>query len=154
MSIYHESKGSPILKAVIAILLGVLVYVVYEPYQIREKEDRYRRESRARLINIRNAQLQHISEKGLYAPSIDSLVAYIKDRISAGALSGQNFQPLTTGPFVPESLLHTPGSLRPYQVTSVDTTIIKKYVVIDPDGFGRIGSLTDDARVNKASWED
>jgi hypothetical protein len=36
----------------------------------------------------------------------------------------------------------------------VDTTVIKKYVVEDPDGYGSIGSLTDDSRVNKASWEE
>lgn len=154
MSVYSQAKGSPILKAVIAVLFGVLIYVLYEPYQIREQEERNKKESRARLVNIRAAQLMYITEHGKYAPSIDSLVIYVKSKIAAGTIPPDTFRPLTFSAFDPDSLLRTPGSQRPYYLTSVDTTVIKKYVVEDPDGYGAIGSLTDDSRVNKASWEE
>ncbi len=154
MSVYHQSKGSPILKAVIVLLFGVLIYVLYEPYKIREEEETNKRESRARLTNIRAAQLLYITEHGKYAPSIDSLVVYVKGRMAAGTVPEGTFTPLTMSPFDPDSLLRSPGSWRPYAVTSVDTTVIKKYLAEDPDGYGSIGSLTDDSRVNKASWEE
>lgn len=154
MSIYHESKGSPILKAIIVVLLGVLVYVLYEPYQIRQREEMFKKESRLRMMNIRAAQLAYISEYGRYCSSLDSLVAFIKERLQDGKLDPSVFKPLTHGTFEPDSLLHSPKSLKPYSLQTIETTVIKKYLLEDPDGYGSIGSLTDDTRVNKASWEE
>ena len=151
MSVYHEAQGSPILKGVIVVLFGILLYVLYEPYQVREQEEAYKHESRARMLNIRQGQLLHIGAFGRYASSLDSLVAFLHTR--PDSVIAAAFQPLTTSAFVPESLLHTPKTWRPYSLVSVDTTVIKKYLVDDPDGYGAIGSLTDDQRVNKASWE-
>jgi len=151
MSVYHEAKGSPILKGVIVVLIGILLYVLYEPYQIREEEESFKRESRARMLNIRQGQLLYIGAYGSYAMNLDTLIAFIRTR--PDSLLATYFQPLTMSGFVPESLMHTPKTWRPYQLTAVDTTVIKKYLVDDPDGYGAIGSLTDDQRVNKASWE-
>jgi hypothetical protein len=154
MSVYQESQGSPILKGVIVVLFGVLIYVLYQPYKIREEQEMWKKESRARLVDIRAGQLMYIGQYGKYATSIDSLVAYIRQKTDEGTVPEGTFKPLSTSPFVPESLLHAPESGRLYDMTAVDTTVIKKYMVSDPDGYGSIGSLTDDARVNKASWED
>ena len=154
MSVYQDAKGSPILKGIIVVLFAILIYILYEPYKVREEEERNRKESRARMIDIRAGQLMYITQYNKYAPSIDSLVSFIKTKIASGTVPEDTFRPLTLSPFHPDSLLHTPGSWRSYDVRSVDTTVIKKYVVEDPDGYGSIGSLTDDARVNKASWEE
>jgi len=154
MSVSQEAHGSIVLKFVIVILFGVLVYVVYQPFVIQQQEQLYQKESRLRMLNLRTAELQYISDFGVYASSPDSLVSFIKRKIERGSLSEQNFKPLSRTPFVPESLLHTPKSLRPYKITAVDTTVIKKYIIEDPDGYGSIGSLTDENRINKASWED
>ncbi|MBM4168884.1 MAG: hypothetical protein FJ215_06975 [Ignavibacteria bacterium] len=153
MSIYQKPKGSILHKIIIVALIGVLIYVLYEPFEIREREDALRRESRARMTNIRAGQLQFINKFGKYAPSVDSLIAFIKEEVAAGTVTTETFKPLALGPFVPESLAHSPKSFRPYVMTSVDTTIIKKYILECPDGYGSIGSLTDDSRINKASWE-
>lgn len=154
MSVYQDSQGSPILRAVIVVLFGVLIYVLYEPYQIREQEESYKRESRARMINIRAGQLMYISETGRYAPHIDTLVAFIRMKWDSGAIPPETFKPLTTSDFLPESLHNAPKSGTPYSIRAVDTSVIKKYLLEDPDGYGSVGSLTDDARVNKASWEE
>lgn len=154
MSIYHEAKGSPILKGVIVVLVAILIYVLYEPYEIREQEETYKRESRLRMVNIRTAQLQHIAEHGNYANSIDSLVVYVKSRLDSARFERTIFLPLAKSPFEPDSLLRTPKSQRPYSLQSVEVTVIKKYLLEDPDKYGSIGSLTDDTRVNKASWEE
>jgi len=152
MSITREAKGSIILKIIIVLLMAVLVYVIYEPYQIQAQEESYRSESRLRMVNIRAAQLQFIGQHGRYVSTLDSLVMFINtlpDSIRSSA-----FLPLSGGTFTAELLLTSPKSNRPYVLVSVDTSAIKKYVLEDPDGYGSIGSLTDDARVNKASWED
>jgi len=153
MSVYQKSKGSILFKLIIVALIAVLIYVLYEPFQIREREDGFRRESRARMTNIRTAQLQHINEFGRYAPSMDTLIAFVNKEISTGALTIEAFKPLVFSPFVSESLYYSPKSHLPYVMTSIDTTVIKKYLLECPDGYGSIGSLTDDSRINKASWE-
>jgi hypothetical protein len=104
------------------------------------------------MINIRQAQLLYISEHLKYSNNLDSLVAFIKTR--PDSILSSHFKPLAMGAFVPESLLLCPKSSRPYRLETVDTTVIKKYLLEDPDGYGSIGSLTDDTRVNKASWEE
>ncbi|HEX9614504.1 MAG TPA: hypothetical protein VGA55_03330 [Bacteroidota bacterium] len=152
MSVYQDAKGSPVLKGVIVVLLGILLYVIYEPYQIREEEEMYRRESRARMVNIRQAQLLYISDHLIYCNNLDTLVAFVKAKPDSVLIS--QFKPLVMSPFAPESLLHTPKTSRPYKLATVDTTVIKKYFLEDPDGYGSIGTLTDDTRVNKASWEE
>ncbi|MCI0705960.1 MAG: hypothetical protein L0Y80_00560 [Ignavibacteriae bacterium] len=154
MSVYHEAKGSPIYKGIIVALLALLVYVVYEPYTIKAEEEAWRAESRARMLNIRAAQLQYINRFYRYNSSLDSLVTFIKDSLISTNPWQTYFVPLEGGEFSPESLLRSPKSGQPYQFTAVDTTRIKKYELICPDGYGSIGSLTDDGRVNKASWTD
>ena len=154
MSVYHEAKGSPIYKGIIVVLLALLVYVVYEPYTIKAAEEAYRAESRTRMLNIRAAQLQYINRYFRYNSSLDSLVQFVHDSLLTSGSWQEIFLPLSGGIFAPESLLHSPKSWRSYQFTAVDTARIKKYELICPDGYGSIGTLTDDTRVNKASWED
>lgn len=152
MSLIREAKGSIVLKIIIVILTAVLVYVIYEPFQIQAEEESFRTESRLRMINIRAAQLQFIGQYGRYASTLDSVVAFIgslPDSTRAAA-----FTVPRGGTFTPQSLLTAPKSNRPYTLVTVDTSAIKKYFLEDPDGYGSIGSLTDDTRVNKASWED
>jgi len=152
MSLTREAKGSIILKIIIGLLTAVLVYVIYEPYQIQAEDESFRAESRLRMINIRAAQLQFIGLNGRYASTLDSVVSFIgtlPDSIRTTA-----FVALSSGSFTPQSLLTAPKSNRPYTLVTVDTSAIKKYYLEDPDGYGSIGSITDDTRVNKASWED
>ncbi len=154
MSVYNQAQGSIVLKLVIVLLVGVLLWVLYEPYQIREREDRYRRESRLRMLNIRSAQLKHIELRGGYSGSISELVEFIKAGLATDTIKVAMFKPLTDGAFVPESLLYSPKTWKPWELSIVDTTTIKKWYVEDPNGYGFIGTLSDDMKVNKASWEE
>ena len=152
MSITREAKGSIILKSIIVILTAVLVYVIYEPFQIQAEEESFRAESRLRMVNIRAAELQFIGVHGRYASTLDSVVAFIESL--PDSIKATTFAAPRGGTFTPQSLLTAPKSNRPYTLVTVDTSAIKKYFLEDPDGYGSIGSLTDDTRVNKASWED
>ncbi|MEX2089742.1 MAG: hypothetical protein WEB62_08210 [Bacteroidota bacterium] len=154
MSVYHQAKGSIVLKLVIALLAGVLLWVLYEPYQIREQEDHFRRESRVRMQNIRSAQLKHIELRGTYSRSISELLEFVKAGLASDTLNAAIFKPLTSGTFVPESLLYSPKTWKLWELSVMDTTTIKKWYVEDPNGYGSIGTLSDDSKVNKASWEE
>jgi hypothetical protein len=83
------------------------------------------------------------------------------------------FIALSDGQFTPDSLLRTPKSQQPFtlKIDSTETAdtvvnrrgrIVKiekhsvvgtKYYLEDPDGYGSIGSLDNDALKNTASWE-
>jgi hypothetical protein len=83
------------------------------------------------------------------------------------------FNPLSHGEFTPESLKFTPRSNMMYvlqidtsisidttvnrrgKVIRVDTTVTlgTRYFLEDPDGYGTIGDLYNDALKNTASWE-
>lgn len=83
------------------------------------------------------------------------------------------FKPLLIGQFVPDSIKYSVKSHRPYiiqidtstaidtvinrrgKITRIDTTITlgSRYYIEDPDGYGTIGSLTNDALKNTSSWE-
>ncbi len=83
------------------------------------------------------------------------------------------FEPLTQGEFVPDSIKWTPKSHSLYilqidtsvsidtfitkrgKISRIDTTVVlgTRYYLEDPDGYGSIGSLDNDALKNTASWE-
>lgn len=147
-------KGSIVLKSIIVVLVGVLVWVIYEPYTIMKQEEAFKEESRLRMVNIRQAELLHLDRHGLYSSNLDSLIHFIKTDSILSAKQDSIFEPHSDGTFNIDSLKYTPKSHRVYEIQVDDTSVVKKYLLKDPDGYGSIGSLDDDAKVNKASWEE
>lgn len=154
MSITQRAKGSWVLRAIIVVLIGVLAYVIYEPYQRMLAVEALKKESRMRMSNLRSAQLKHIELKGYYATTLDSLMLFINTDSLMVANRDTVFTKLSDGTFHPDSLYFSPKTHQPYRLTADNTSAIKKYFLECPDGFGSIGSLEDDARINKGSWED
>lgn len=140
-------------------------------------------ESRLRMKNLKEAQILWEKKFGHFTGSLDSLVEFIKNdkmvqqvRIGYDSLSRRSTDPfvkLTHGEFTPDSLSKTPKSWQFYvlqidtseQVDTVvnrqgkilrvekHTVIGKRYSIEDPDGYGTVGSLNDDALKNASSWE-
>jgi hypothetical protein len=140
-------------------------------------------ESRLRMKNIKEAQILWEKKYGRFTSSIDSLVSFIKNdpmvqkvRTGFDSLTNRSTDPFTVlshGEFTPDSLLRTPKSWQFYTMQidtseQVDTVVnrqgkvlrVEKYTVIgkryfieDPDGYGTVGSLNDDALKNTSSWE-
>ncbi|MBU2492832.1 MAG: hypothetical protein KJ571_09435 [Bacteroidetes bacterium] len=173
-----------VLYVIIFILAIVLIQVaIIEPQRVVEQEKYYKSESRARLMNIREAEKLWEEKHGKFTDNIDSLINFVlTDELVAQRIAGVDsitgrstdpFNKLTVGSFVTDSLLHSPKSFSPYilkvdtttrldtvinrrgQIVSVDTTIKigTRYVVECPDGYGKIGDLYSDALKNTASWE-
>jgi hypothetical protein len=183
------SKSEPwYVHAVLYVIIIALVYVLIQvaiigPTEIIEKEKYFKTESRARMLNLREAQILWKNKNGSYTDNLDSLIAFIQKDTSVtnlkekiDSLTGKSrypFKPLAHGAFDPESLFWTPKSHSNY-ILQVDTTIEldtvvnrrgnivrvdtitsigNRYLLEDPDGYGKIGDLNSDALINTPSWE-
>ncbi len=173
------------LWVVIVVLSYILIEVaIIQPREIMRKERYFKKESRIRMDDIRQAEILWQKEKGYYTDNLDSLIEFVKTdstvmKVMTGidSITKKPTNPfkalLSVGQFVPESLAHSPKSLRPYllQVDSsveYDTTVNRRgkiikidtiqtfghrYYLEDKDGYGSIGDLYNNASLNTASWE-
>ena len=149
-----RATGSWILKAIIVLLVALLVYVIYEPYQRMLASEASKKESRARMMNLRTAELYFIGATGYYTGSLDSLLSFVRTDSTMLAVRDSVFKPLRHGQFSIDSLKFSPRTHQPYKLSVDNSMAIKKYLLECPDGYGSIGSLTDDSRINKGSWEE
>ena len=184
-----SSKSEPwYVHAVLYVIIAALVYVlirvaIIDPQEVIEQENYYKSESRARMLNLREAQILWKEKHNQFTDDLDSLITFIetdttilnlKDQIDS--LTGRSrypFKILTNGEFVAESLYLAPKS-HAFYTLKVDTTteydtvvnrrgrivrvdtlinIGNRYLLEDPDGYGKIGDLNSDALINTPSWE-
>ena len=168
---------------IIALTYLLIRVAIIDPSEYVEKENYFKNESRVRMDNIRQAEILYEQKYDHYSGNLDSLIYFISYDSTVLALitgvdtltgrSSNPFKDLIRTPFVPDSLLRTPKSLQPYiiqldtaiqidtvvnrrgRIVSVDTTIIigTRYYLECPDGYGSIGSTTNEALKNTASWE-
>ena len=172
------------LYAVILVLIYVLIRVaIIEPQEIVENEKYFKAESRARMLNIREAEKLCFNKYNRFTDSMDSLVNFLKNDPSVKkAISGTDtvtgkstntFVSLKDGEFLWDSLFRSPKSGQPFllavdtsktadtvidrrgNVIKVDSTTVigRRYVVSSPDGYGSVGDLYSDAMRYTASWE-
>ncbi len=170
-----------IIAALVYVLIQV---AIISPQEYIEQENFYRTESRSRMLNIRQAEILWKDKHGNFTDNLDSLIYFVQNDTSVTNLKGQidtltnrskyPFKPLAHGEFTPESLFWTPKSHDRY-VLQVDTTIDldtvvnrrgnivridtlinigNRYLLKDPDGYGKIGDLNSDALINAPSWEE
>jgi hypothetical protein len=173
-----------ILYLVIVVLAYVLIRVaIIEPTEIVEAEKYYKSESRARMINIKAAEILWEKRFGSYTDNLDSLVHFVKkDSLVQNLVTGVDtmtgrssnpFSDLTAGNFIADSILLSPKSFTRYhlyvdttktidtvinrrgKITKIDSNIVigTKYFLKCPDGYGTVGDSTDIALKNTASWE-
>jgi len=172
------------LWVVIAILTFLLIQVsIIEPTEITRLENYYKTESRARMTNLKQAEMLYEEIHGKYSDNLDTLINFIKTDSTVHALmvgvdtvtnkSTNPFVNLTDGKFTPESLYTSPRSGK-YFIVKIDTTlevdtvinrrgrIVKidstitigtRYVIESPDSKDKIGDLYSDALKNTSSWE-
>ncbi len=173
-----------ILYVVIALLVYVLIDVsIVEPGRIVKLKKYYKEESRARMENLREAQILWFEKYGKFTDNLDSLVEFVKYdstvmkvREGIDTITGKPSDPfakLAHGQFDPDSLYTSPRSGGRFTL-EVDTTIIAdtiidrrgrvrgidstvtigtRYLLSSPDSDDRIGDVHNDALKNTASWE-
>lgn len=169
---------------IIAVLAYLLIQVaIVEPQEIMKMERYYKAESRARMSNLRQAEILWEKKFGRYTDNLDSLIKYVSTDSAVIKMmteidtitkrSKNPFEPLVSGDLVFDSLYFSPKSHSYYilkvdtsqsidtvinrygKLVSIDTTITigTRYLLECPDGYGKIGDLYSDALKNTASWE-
>jgi hypothetical protein len=169
---------------IIVVLIALLVKVaVVDPKAIVAEERFYRKESRMRMSNLKEAQILFYNKYNRFSDNLDTLISFVKydpyvDSVvntydSLYRRPANPFKPLSSGEFTPDSLYLSPKTSQPYVIridtsSSVDTIVNRagkvlrldtvtvigsRYIIEDPDGYGTIGSVDNDALKNTASWE-
>lgn len=167
--------------AILTIIL--IKVAIIDPKEAVEQEKFWRTESRLRMNNIKAAEILYQKKFGNFTDNLDKLISFVKeDKFVDSVVNAFDsltmrpanpFKPLSHGEFTPESLKLSPKSFQTYilQVDtslSIDTTINRrgdvvkvdtvrvlgtKYYLEDPDGYGTVGDLFNDAKKNTSSWE-
>lgn len=172
------------LYVVIAILLLILVKVaIIDPTDYIDQEKYYSTESHLRMSNIRQAQVLWEKKNKNFTDDLSALISFVKnDNEVVNLINGVDsltnkstnpFEILTVGSFVPESLMYSPKSHKPFvlkidttmtidtvinvrgQILKVDSTTVigSNYFLESPDGYGTIGELDNPKKKHSASWE-
>jgi hypothetical protein len=155
------------LYAVIVGLLYLLIHVaIIEPSQVIEQEKYYKTESRARMNNLRQAEILWEDKYGNYTDNIDSLIYFIKNDTGVAnvVLGYDSITMRPTNPFGklaavepflsdsgdtlfkfnPDSLFRSPKSFRRFIVkvdtsVDIDTVINRRGRIVKVDTIVTIG---------------
>ncbi len=168
---------------IVILIIILIKVAIIDPKEISEQEKFNKIESRLRMSNLKEAEILYQKKYGKFTDDLDSLINFVKynplvDSIknatdSMTKKSSNPFKNLSSGEFTPDSLYFTPKTHQRYIVQidtalNVDTVINQKgkiiridstvaigklYHIEDPDGYGTIGSIDNDALKNTASWE-
>ncbi|HKI79852.1 MAG TPA: hypothetical protein VKA26_15025 [Ignavibacteriaceae bacterium] len=169
-----------VIAILIVILVKV---AIIDPKDVVESERYYKTETRLRMKNIKEAEILYQKKFGRFSGSLDTLINFVKndpmvDSVenafdSLSMRAANPFAKLSNGEFTPDSLYRTPKSYSRFilqidntikadtvvdrrgRLIRIDSTRVHgtKYYLEDPDGYGTIGSLDDDALKNTSSWE-
>lgn len=167
--------------AILTIIL--IKVAIIDPKNAVEQEKFWKTESRLRMNNLKAAEILYQKKFGNFTDDVDKLITFVKeDKFVDSVVNSFDsltmkpanpFKPLSHGEFSPESLKFSPKSFQFYVLQidtsiSVDTTINRrgdvvkvdtvrtlgtKYFLEDPDGYGTVGDLFNDALKNTSSWE-
>jgi len=178
---WYLHAGLYVVIAILTLLL--IKVAIIDPTDYVETERVNKKETRLRMDNIKEAEILWQKKYGSYTANLDSLILFIKNDPFVDSVvnafdsltmkSANPFKPSANNQFVPDSLFwssktHSPFILMIDTTTSVDTVIDRhgritrvdsstvfgtRYYLEDPDGYGTIGSLDNDALKNTASWE-
>jgi hypothetical protein len=167
--------------AILTVIL--IKVAIVDPREYVAAEKYYKTESRLRMDNIKEAEILYVRKYKSFTNNLDSLIDFVKNDPFVDSITttfdslimkiANPFHPLNHGEFTPDNLKLSPKSYSKYileidtsmvidtvvnrrgKITRIDTTITlgTRYYLEDPDGYGTIGSLDNDALKNTASWE-
>jgi hypothetical protein len=141
-----------VLIVVIVGLTAALWWVIWSPGQELRYMDDMKWESRSRMSALRSAEIEFFNAKQRYTDNLDTLMHFIQNEVSQGRRDSL-FTRLYISAFSFDSLRQSPLKRLPYEIAVDDTSAIKRYQIMDPDGFGSISSISNPDEHNKASWE-
>lgn len=162
-----------ILLLIIVGLIYLLIQIaIIEPQRAVEQEEYFKQESRLRMLNLKQAEILYKEKFGKFTNNFDSLFNFLRNDEFVQSKLDSLFKKQKFGGFVIDSLRYSPKSHVEYilQIDSVaygdsvftksgrflriDSTIVigTKYYIECPDGYGSIGDLYNEAKLNVTSW--
>jgi hypothetical protein len=178
---WYIHAGLYFIVAILTFLL--IKVAVIDPSAEVEAEKYYKVETRLRMANLKEAQILFQKKNGAFTASLDKLIDFIKnDRFVDSVVNAFDsltmkpanpFKKLSDGTFTPDSLFLSPKTYQRF-IMKIDTSVVSdtvvnpsgkvlrvdtktvigtKYYIEDPNGYGTIGSIDNDALKNTASWE-
>lgn len=148
-----SEKGSIILKALIVVLVVVLYFIISTPWQAKVAADKLKLDSRVKMSQIRSGELVYVAAKGEYSSSIAELISFIKRDPYLSTKIDSVFNVKDGSNFNLETLNISPVTGTEYKYQVDNASAVKKYLLECPGGSGSIGSMDDEEKVNKSSWE-
>lgn len=178
---WYVHAGLYFIVAILTFLL--IKVAIIDPSAEVESEKYFKNETRLRMSNLKEAQILFQKKNGGFTASLDKLIDFIKnDKFVDSVVNAFDsltmkpanpFKNLSDGTFTPDSLFTSPKTNQRF-VMNVDTSVVTdtvvnprgkvlrvetktvigtKYYIEDPNGYGTIGSIDNDALKNTASWE-
>jgi hypothetical protein len=178
---WYVHAGLYLVVAILTFLL--IKVAVIDPSAEVEAEKYFKTETRLRMTNLKEAQILFQKKNGNFTGSLDKLIDFIKnDKYVDSVVNAFDsltmkpanpFKNLSDGKFTPDSLYTSPKTNQRF-IMKVDTSVVSdtvvnprgkvlrvdtktvigtKYYIEDPNGYGTVGSIDNDALKNTASWE-
>jgi len=168
---------------IVILIVVLIKVAIIDPKEVVVQEKFNKKESRLRMNNLKEAEILYQKKYGKFTDNLDTLINFIKHdpmidslmtAIDSATMKPANpFEELSNGEFTPDSLYKTPKSHQRYivqidttldvdtvinqrgKIIRVDSTIAigKLYYIEDPDGYGTVGNLVNEALKNTPSWE-
>lgn len=178
---WYLHAGLYLVIAVLVFIL--IKVAVLDPSDIVEREKYNKNEARLRMKNLKEVQLLYFKKNKKFTNDLNELIKFyntdssidsIKNAVDSMTNKSANpFINLSNGTLVADSLLRTPGSQQFFilsvdstksldtvittagRFVRIDTTIKKgtRFKIEDPDGYGTIGDLENEALKTAVSWE-
>ena len=168
---------------IVILTVLLIKVAILDPKAEVDAEKYYKGEARTRMSNIKEAEILYQRKNGSFTNNLEKLINFIKtDKFVDSVVNAFDsltmkpanpFIPLSNGVFTADSLFRTPKSQKPF-IVLIDTSVVSdtvvnprgkvlrvdtktvvgsRYYVEDPDGYGTIGSVDNDALKNTASWD-
>jgi len=178
---WYVHAGLYLVVAILTFLL--IKVAIIDPSAEVEAEKYFKTETRLRMTNLKEAQILFQKKNGNFTGSLDKLIDFIKnDKYVDSVVNAFDsltmkpanpFKNLSDGKFTPDSLYTSPKTNQRF-IMKVDTSVVSdtvvnprgkvlrvdtktvigtKYYIEDPNGYGTVGSIDNDALKNTASWE-
>ncbi|HMN23550.1 MAG: hypothetical protein IT276_06365 [Ignavibacteriaceae bacterium] len=178
---WYLHAGLYLIVAILTFLL--IKVAVIDPSAEVKAENYFKKETRLRMTNLKEAEILFEKKNGAFTGDLDKLINFVKnDKFVDSVVNAFDsltmkpanpFIKLSDGTFTPDSLYYSPKTHERF-VMNVDTSVITdtvvnprgkvlrvetktvigtKYYIEDPNGYGTIGSIDNDALKNTASWE-
>ncbi len=178
---WYVHAGLYLIIAILTVVLIKVAFL--DPSAEVQAENYYKVETRLRMTNLKEAEILFEKKTGSFTDNLHKLIDFVKNDKFVDSVvnafdsltmkSANPFKNLSDGVFAPDSLYYSPKTYEPFVLKTDSSEIVDsvvtpsgkllrvekrkvigtRYYIEDPNGYGTIGSIDNDALKNTSSWE-